>query len=144
MSKKILISICLVLATVFVVIFLQIKTDPQSAKQHYRYVDGSGNTYNLDPVEMTLEYAPITPQESSSRVYSGGEYVKKEISLSQYTVIATALEKAVASSSIHIPDRTMGSGLIVVGQYPQSQEYILAARAAEKAEIEKILKETLQ
>jgi hypothetical protein len=42
-----------------------------STPTHYQYADGSANVYIIKA--DSLEYIPVTPEESATGMYSGGE-----------------------------------------------------------------------
>ncbi|MFW9877172.1 MAG: hypothetical protein ACFFG0_29125 [Candidatus Thorarchaeota archaeon] len=48
-----------------------------------RYLDGNGNEYIInEKSKIIIEYIPVKPIFSSSGLYNGGDYVKKEINKS--------------------------------------------------------------
>ena len=147
MSKKILIAVGVLLVIVGVVIFTRNATDQQNTmdqqavkRSSYTYADGNGNIYNLDPVAMTIEYDPVILAESSSGMYSGGEYTKKTISVELYDTVAVLFGKASLNKSAHIENRIKGSGSATITDGTSTNEFILGQNTGEKAEIEKMLK----
>jgi hypothetical protein len=108
----------------------------------YVYSDGNNNSYIIRKTE--LEYKPVTPMESSSGVYSGGNPRTIDLTQSEYDKIVAVLNKAIEDKSMHIDQRIMMSGLISVENQSGKQTYILGARSNSKAEIEAILKELLE
>lgn len=110
------------------------------------YADGSGNVYNItrDKKGWTLEYKPVQPEFSSSGVYSGGEYVKKKISKSQYKKIISSINKAVENKKIQIKDRIMTSGMITIQENKSTKTYIIKPHSTEQRDIEGILKEIME
>ena len=150
MSKKIFILIGLVLLVIFSIIFLRNKTDKwnkatQTAERNsYVYTDGNANAYWIHPASMTIEYDPITTAESSSGMYSGGAYVKKAISRTQFDALAILFERAAQNKTIHIQDPVKGSGVMTITTGMEIKEFILDQDAAEKVEIEKMLKELVK
>ena len=110
----------------------------------YGYYDGSGNGYiAIDQYNSTIEYDPVKPAFSSSGIYDGGDYKKKEISKSQLNEIITVFNVAINNKEIHIKDRMKTSGMITIQIENESKTYILAPDSEEKNEIEKKLKEIL-
>ncbi len=109
----------------------------------YSYADGSGNVYNIFPDKKgwVLEYKPVQPGFSSSGIYSGGEYVKKKISKSQYKKILSNIDKAVKNTKIHIKERIMTSGLITIQKNKSTKTYIIKPNSTEQLDIERVLKE---
>ena len=56
----------------------------------YSYSDGSGNTYFI--TETTITYSPVTPLESSSGLYSGGEPANITIDKATFQNVVSLLE----------------------------------------------------
>jgi hypothetical protein len=108
----------------------------------YIYGDGSNNTYVIK--KKSLEYKPIKPIESSSGEYSGGQPKTIVLSQTDYDKIVAVLTKAIEDKSMHIDQRIMMSGLIVVETKGQSKSYILGARSTSKADVEALLKELME
>lgn len=78
---------------------------------HYEYVDGNANRYVITP--SSLRYLPVTPEVSSSGMYSGGEPFEIKLSNRQYSGLRDLFEKAIAKQNSHIPNRIKGSGTII-------------------------------
>jgi hypothetical protein len=83
----------------------------------FQYADGAANLYLLRA--DSLEYRPVTPAESSTGIYSGGE------------------PKTVP---VPPPGRAKGTGWVAKGDGPEKQEVILAMNSPLKAQIEAYLK----
>jgi len=107
----------------------------------YVYADGNNNTYIIK--NNVLEYKPLTPLESSSGIYSGGQPKTINLSQADYNKIVAVINKAIDDKSMHIDQRIMMSGLINVENKNGKQSYILGARSASKADIEALLNELL-
>jgi len=109
-----------------------------------RYLDGSGNEYviNNEP-KITIEYNPVKPLQSSSGIYDGGEYIKKEISELQYNRIVSTLREAIENRNIYINDRVKGSGMIILQEEDKENIYILESGSKEIENIEKSLRDTI-
>jgi len=71
------------------------------------YSDGNANTWIISP--SGLEYIPVTPQESSSGIYSGGVPVNKTITSLVYQKICEATDTIFRSGKPFLVMRTMGS-----------------------------------
>ena len=110
-----------------------------------RYLDGSGNEYviNYKP-EITIEFIPVKPLQSSSGIYNGGDYIKKEITIPQYNKIISTLRKAIENKDIYITDRVKGSGMIISQKENKKNVYILEPGSKEINTIEKNLQEIIQ
>jgi hypothetical protein len=76
----------------------------------YGYADGSGNRYEIGP--EIIVYHPVTPAESSTGIYSGGEPFSAAIGPAQYREIVYLLEAARQPGAGHAPARAKGTGAI--------------------------------
>lgn len=76
----------------------------------YEYADGSANLYLL--TETELKYLPVTPEESSTGQYSGGEPKTVSITPVEFNEMKSLFDNALENTSIHIPDRMKTSGMI--------------------------------
>jgi hypothetical protein len=112
-----------------------------TAKTTYEYADGSGNVYVVK--DLSVEYKPVTPRNSSSGVYSGGEPAHATVSASQYDSLVNLLESAMANSSIHQENREMMTGLIVRYSSADTTRIVLKRDSSEKNAIETALKKLL-
>jgi len=110
-----------------------------------RYCDGSGNEYiiNYGP-KFIIEYNPVKPLESSSGIYDGGEYVKREISELQYNKIILIISDTIKNREIRINDRVKGSGMIILQNENKETVYILEPGSKEIDKIEEVLHELIQ
>jgi hypothetical protein len=110
-----------------------------------RYLDGSGNEYiiNIEP-EITIEYNPVKPLQSSSGVYDGGEHVKKVLSTVQYDRIIACLREAIENRDVYINERVKGSGMIILKEEDKEDVYILEPGSKEIDNIEKNLQDIIQ
>lgn len=109
--------------------------------RRYVYADGSANRYII--TSDTLKYDPITPAESSTGTYSGGDPKTISISAEQYDAIGQLFDKALENKSVHIPDRMKTSGAITITKGDTHTQAILAPGCAEKEAIENLLKQIL-
>ncbi|KKM02626.1 hypothetical protein LCGC14_1782560 [marine sediment metagenome] len=111
----------------------------------YKYHDGSGNTYLIkDDVKKTIEFIPIKPLYSSSGVYDGGNYTKKEINKLQYNKITSIINKAIKNKESHSKNRVKMSGMITIQEKNEKKTYILSPNSKELHEIEKILQNIIK
>lgn len=109
-----------------------------------RYCDGSGNEYIINnKPKFTIEYNPVKPLQSSSGIYNGGDYVKKEISELQFDKIISTLREAIEKRDIYINDRMKGSGMIIFQEEDKKNVYILEPGSKEIEIIEKSLRDTI-
>jgi hypothetical protein len=79
-----------------------------------RFSDGSGNHYSFDSEGADsvghLVYKPVTPEQSSSGVYSGGEPADVALSVEQNAELWKRLATLHANEAIHAQSRAMGTG----------------------------------
>lgn len=78
------------------------------------YSDGSGNSYAFtrqeESGEVRFEFLPVTPKESSSGIYSGGEPRSGRMSASDVGELERWLQRLEMDTSIHTELRSMGTG----------------------------------
>lgn len=108
----------------------------------YEYADGSANLYRI--TSDSVQYIPVTPEESSTGFYSGGEPAKVSITSEQFQSLKKQLDDAVADTTWHTPDRAKGTALIIRIAPQDTTRVILRQGAAPIASIETNLKELLQ
>lgn len=107
----------------------------------YEYADGSANRYLL--TETELQYVPVTPAESSTGTYSGGEPKTVLITPVQFNELKSLLDNALENSSIHITDRMKTSGMISKIGSGDKKQCILRPNCTEMKTIEATLKSIL-
>lgn len=115
---------------------MDIKTD------QYEYADGSANLYRI--TSDSVQYIPVTPAESSTGFYSGGEPAKVSITAEQFQVLKQQLDDAIADTSLHTPDRAKRTALIVRNGSQDTTRVILRQGSSPIDSIETYLKELLQ
>ncbi len=104
----------------------------------YKYIDGSNNTYIIN--SKNVEYVPITPENSSSGMYSGGKPFNVTISTEQATEITNLFANAIKNKEIQLEIRPKGAGTIIKIGLELVQITIIKMNATEKLAIEKWLK----
>lgn len=102
----------------------------------YIYADGSANLYFVTP--NFVEYAPMTPERSSSGMYSGGNPAKTPLSKESFSIIEEVIAMAVKNTANHIPNRIKMSGNIHFVK--ENKSYNLAPNSSSKNSIEAMLK----
>jgi hypothetical protein len=107
----------------------------------YEYADGNGNRYVIR--KAALQYIPVTPAESSSGTYSGGDPAEVSLSSDQFKTLQVLLEDAISQKRIHIEKRVMLSGKIVRTSSSENKAVLIAAGAPEMKKIEEYLKKVL-
>jgi hypothetical protein len=110
-----------------------------SEKFELSYSDGSGNTFHLK--EGVLTYDPVTPAESSSGIYSGGDPWSTTLVPEKFSTLSLKLNEAIGKKSIHLKTRTMGSGLLILTSATgKSSKWILNGEDPLIAEIEALFR----
>jgi hypothetical protein len=109
----------------------------------YHYADGSANLYKVSG--NTVAYIPVTPEQSSSGNYSGGEPKIVNISPIEKEKLVHLLEKALIATEQHHERREMMTGVVVksLGEN-EKQKVILKSKSELKNEIEIYLKYLLK
>jgi len=107
-----------------------------------KYSDGNGNSYIIK--NDTIEYNPVKPENSSSGTYDGGEYIKRNITKKEYDSILSVLNKAVKNKRIHIKNRIMMSGMIIIENNNIKNIFIIKPGSNEQTDIENTLKNIIK
>ena len=100
----------------------------------YVYLDGSANRYLI--TSSSIVYDPITPEKSSTGMYSGGEPYTVNISEEQFDQLNSVFQKAIYNKVGQTELRGKGTGALVV----QDKTYIFEMNSAQKQEIENAIK----
>lgn len=124
-----------------IILLLLVNLSCMKPEHYYVYADGSANKYTI--TANTLEYDPVTPEESSTGTYSGGDPKTVSISAEQFESIGQLFDKAVANKAVQIEDRIKTSGAISIVRGDSRTQVVLAPGCAEKAAIESLLKRIL-
>lgn len=102
----------------------------------FDYIDGNANKYSISTEEII--YDPITPAESSTGTYSGGEPYTVNISLTEFEVLQETAMNCINKKEGLIEDRKMGSGTLIV--QPGSKTFIFDMNSTQKKEMEEAIK----
>lgn len=105
----------------------------------FDYIDGNNNIYHISP--RLLNYEPITPNQSSSGIYSGGHAVKKQLSNKNYQLLINTVQAALNNKTIQIKQRLMGSAMIV---YDNKKTTVLLKHDAKETQSLDLLLKTLR
>ena len=98
------------------------------------YHDGNANTYQItrlaesEPARFT--YTPITPLQSSSGVYSGGDPTSGPLSPEQTQTLWTHLRSLRADTTGHAERRFKGTGSIAWQTPDDSAQFLITWQAA--------------
>lgn len=107
-----------------------------------KYYDGSGNRYAIDEAKK-ITFKPITPNESSSGMYSGGSPWSRTLDDAEYAQLVTLFDSAFADpdGESNSRGRQMGSGLCEKSTNEGGQQSTtLPMNNATKRELEQYLK----
>ena len=102
------------------------------------YTDQNNNTYTI--TETSVEYDPITPAESSSGMYSGGEPWKKKIDNEVFYVIETWFNDINKDKTQHLKKRIKPSIVLSVKKGKKKEKVLIAKPNKEFDEYMKLLK----
>jgi hypothetical protein len=115
---------------------VQCKTQQKNTvMSSYEYVDGNGNLYAISTTSIV--YDPVTPEESSTGTYSGGEPYIASLEQKQFDQIEAVFKKVISQTSDQTSNRSMGSGTLVL--LPAKTTYIFSMNSASKKEIEEVI-----
>jgi len=113
----------------------------ENPPDYFEYADGSGNLFKVK--DNLLIYEPVEAKNSSSGLYSGGQYSELALIDSEYeSLLKTALALAQSSES-HEIKRMKGTGLLRLFWGKQSLVVILKFHEKIKDEFENMLKSKL-
>lgn len=123
---------------IIVPFFVQCKTPQKNSNKmnSYEYIDGSGNLFAIN--STTIIYDPITPEESSTGTYSGGEPYKINVESKQFEDLEKVFKKVIANTNGQTTERNKGTGTLVV--LPERITYIFEMNSDSKKEIEEAIK----
>jgi len=103
--------------------------------------DGSNNNFIIKKEQnITIEYNPVKPEFSSSGIYDGGDYINKEITLSQFNEVLALFNEIILRKDEHVKSRMKGTGVVVIDG---EDKCILGMNSKSMNEIEEKLKSFL-
>lgn len=132
-SCFVLVQFCLVLATSVMsckstATVIQGKNNTMIS---FEYLDGSANRYRITP--DSIVYDPVTPQESSSGLYSGGEPYHAAITTEAFARLQALFEKAITVTADQTTERSKGTGVLVLSD---KRRFIFKMGSGTKSELE--------
>jgi hypothetical protein len=92
----------------------------RSTKPNLSYVDGAGNSYELDGSSLNLVFSPVKASESSSGNYNGGASWSKVLSEGQYQALRATFVRAIAATDQQSTERSKGTGVAEIGSDQQA------------------------
>ncbi|MBK9190331.1 MAG: hypothetical protein IPM77_01905 [Crocinitomicaceae bacterium] len=85
----------------------------EGAKKSYLYIDGNNNDYLIK--SDSIYFNPVTPNESSSGEYNGGEPKTDKLTPEEFSKIESLIKSMVKDKKNHIDNRLMGCGTLAIG-----------------------------
>lgn len=91
------------------------------------YSDGSANAYHVaaDGPVVTLSYLPVTPERSSTGMYSGGAPREVHLDAVQTAELWQRVRALEAATKLHIADRMKGTGAFHVADATGARRFII-------------------
>ncbi len=92
------------------------------------YADGSANTYRFraDGEVAHFEYIPITPEQSSTGLYSGGDPRSGVLDAITLAALWQHVRELEANAAVHVEDRGKGTGAFRVVEGSATRSFIVA------------------
>jgi hypothetical protein len=115
-----------------------------TASEDYFILDGNANLYRINSTDLSIEYTPVRPEQSSSGLYSGGEYCKKTITTEQYSILSQKVQGIVHNKKLRIQDRVKGSFSITIKKGKKEERFLIAKGGEEILALESYLKALIQ
>jgi hypothetical protein len=88
------------------------------------YRDGSANAYSFSD-SGAFRYRPITPAESSTGMYSGGDPRAGQLDDTTLTALWQRVRELEANTAIHGPDRNKGTGAFAITEAGPARSFIV-------------------
>lgn len=104
-------------------------TETPEAPWHVTYRDGSNNGFQCrqdsEDEDARFEYSPITPETSSSGIYSGGEAKKGPLNDNHVAALWRWVVRLESDTSLHADSRMMGTGAFTVTTASGTRRFIV-------------------
>ena len=120
------------------IVALSMSNCKSDAIYNIKYTDQNNNHYLV--TQDTFLYEPVSEENSSSGVYSGGDPVNKEIKKETFNQVADIVRKLMADSSNHSEKRVKTTSILVVTRGNLNDKYFLKA-SAERERLDRLLEE---
>ena len=86
----------------------------QAQQTKIDYYDSPGNAYHI--TKTTIQYVAMTPMQSSSGTYNGGENKTIKINPKQFATVKSFAYKLKMDKANHTTERLKGNGAIVINK----------------------------
>ncbi len=103
------------------------------------YFDGSNNHYSYSNASGILNYDPVTPLESSSGTYSGGEKWQRLLNADEISEMERLFQGIAGKTHDLMDKRVMMSGMIRLVFTDREMMIILSPQSEEKKQVEAFL-----
>ncbi len=104
------------------------------------YSDGSANAYRfvVEGNTATFVYDPVTPEHSSTGMYSGGPPRAGRLDAAQLAVLSQDVRALEMTTALHVSDRGKGTGAFHITDDSGSRSFIIA-RGSELARFDALV-----
>lgn len=98
-----------------------------SAPWSIGYWDGSANAYHVtaDGTAVTFEYRPVTPERSSTGMYSGGPPRAARLDAAQAAELWRRVCELESTTELHSVDRMKGTGAFQLTDAAGTRDFII-------------------
>ncbi|PKA83524.1 hypothetical protein ATE92_1679 [Ulvibacter sp. MAR_2010_11] len=108
----------------------------------YYYTDQNNNVYKISVSEV--KYDPISPEESSSGVYSGGEKAIVPISEKTFKEIALLAEALQTDTISHIKHREMRTSILLTEKGGKDTSRAILRPSEKRTALENLLRDLVE
>ncbi len=88
------------------------------------YADGSANAYHVSG-DGRFEYVPVTPERSSTGMYSGGDPRQLQLDAQTLAELRERVRALEANAALHVEDRGKGTGAFAVRDEAGERSFII-------------------
>lgn len=108
--------------------------------ERIRYVDFNNNVYTIG--KSSIHYSPMTPENSSSGTYSGGEASDTTITEGQFKDLSKIASSIIANKKLHLKTRRMLTAMLYVTAEGETEKCTISKSTAH-SELVKMLKDLI-
>lgn len=88
------------------------------------YSDGSANAYRFEG-DGRFDYDPVTPERSSTGMYSGGDPRSRRLDAEQLASLWQRVQALAEASALHVEDRAKGTGSFHLVDHTGTRSFII-------------------